>query len=903
MLDPARWQAASSYLDEALELDEQSREAWLAALGEREPAVAADVRRLLEQHRALAGERFLEGTAPPPIAPQAFAGLSVGAYTVLDAIGQGGMGTVWRAERNDGRFHRIAAIKFLNVGHMGQRGQERFTREGRILARLTHPHIAQLVDAGMSTWGQPYLVLEYVDGEPIDRYCDRARLDLAGRVRLFLDVASAVAHAHSHLIVHRDLKPSNVLVTAAGDVKLLDFGIARLLDDQDPLTPATLTRDGGAAMTPAFAAPEQITGAPITTATDVYALGALLYLLLTGTHVTGDTTQSPADLVKAIVEAEPRPMSSFPGADIPSDLETIVRTALKKQPVERYASVAAMSADLGRFLRHEPIAARPDTLVYRTGKFLRRNRVPVSAAALALAALSFGFYEVNRQRAIAEQRFLEVRQLASRLFDIDAPLRGIAGTSKVRQMIVDTSLDYLRRLGAGAGDDPDLALEIGTAYMRVARVQGIPISTNLGQVDEAEKNLQNAERMVAGVLEEQPSNRVAFLRMGQIKHDRMILAGNRRPDDAALPLAKESALWLGRYLDSGPVDPAEGQQVLLAMNNVSNRFRITRQYDEALRWSYRAIELAPSLDQPFQMAGLLQGTAFIHRDRGELDAALKDAHEATRILESVPGRSPNDSSVRLNVALALSREGAILGDPDGISLDRRAEAIAPLERAFAIADEVAHKDPDDAYSRGRVQTAGMILARIELDSDPQQSLSRYDHLLRHFAEIKNNPQVRRYEVRAEAAAVYPLLRLGRIDAGRERLKIAFSRLSDLKLYPGASVELGSEADDALRASAEVEARSGNLPGALEIDNALLEQIEKSKPEPEEDLSDALDLSRLLSALAGLNTAAHLPDRASAYEHRRLELWQHWDRKLPGNAFVERQRDAAMAACAVPTQTK
>jgi tetratricopeptide (TPR) repeat protein len=433
-------------------------------------------------------------------------------------------------------------------------------------------------------------------------------------------------------------------------------------------------------------------------------------------------------------------------------------------------------------------------------------------------------------------------------------------------------------------------------------VQGIPISINLGQVDEAEKNLQNAERMVAGVLAARPSNRLAYLRMGQIKHDRMILAGNRRPDDAALPLAKESALWLGKYLDSGPVDKAEGQQVLLAMNNVSNRFRITRQYDEALRWSYRAIELAPSLDQPFQMGGLLAGTAVIHRDRGDLDAALKDARQATPILESIPGRA-NDASVRLLVSLALAREGAILGDPDGISLNRPGDAMAPLERSFAIADEIAHKDPDDAFSNGRVQTAGMILASIALDSDPQQSLARYDHLLKHFAQIKNNPQMRRYEVRAEAAAVYPLLRLGRIDAARERLKIAFARLSDLKLYPAADVELGSETDDALRASAEVEARSGNLSRALEIDNALLEQIEASKPEPEEDLSDALDLSRLLSSLADLNTAARLPDRASAQQQRRLALWQHWDRTLPGNAFVRRQLDAAMTACAATTQTK
>jgi tetratricopeptide (TPR) repeat protein len=682
---------------------------------------------------------------------------------------------------------------------------------------------------------------------------------------------------------------------------LLDFGIARLLDDQDPLTPATLSRDGGA-MTPAFAAPEQITGAPITTATDVYALGALLYLLLTGTHVTGDTSQSTADLVKAIIDIEPRPMSSF-GTAIPTDVETIVMTALKKNPAERYGSVAAMSADLGRFLRHEPIAARRDSLTYRTGKFLRRNRVPVALAALALAALSFGFYEVNRQRTIAEQRFLEVRQLANRLFDIDVPLRAIPGSSKVRQMIVDTSLDYLRRLGTEVGDDPELALEIGTAYMRVARVQGVPISINLGQVDEAEKNLQAAERIVAGVLAARPSNRLAFLRMGQIKHDRMILAGNRRPDDAALPLARESAVWLGKYLDSGPVAPAEGQQVLLAMNNVSNRFRSTRQFDEALGWSYRAIELAPSLHEPLQLGGLLQGTAFIHRDRGDLEAALKDAREATRVLESVGERATTDAGVRMSISLGLSREGAILGDPDGISLNRPADALVPLERSFAMADDIAHKDPNDALSTGRVWNTGIILAGIARDSDPLGSLSYYDHILRHAGQIKNNSQMRRYEARARARAVYPLLRLGRIDSARERLKMAFAGLSDLKLYPRDEVELGSEADDAVRASAAIEARSGNFAKAVDIDTALLARIMAAKPEPDEDLADALDMSRLFGSLAEFSQAAHQPDNAAALSQRRLQLWQHWDRQLPNNPFVTRQRDAAMAAMSAPHQTK
>ena len=222
------------------------------------------------------------------------------------------MGSVWLGERTDGRFERRVAVKFLNLALLAQGGEERFKREGRILGRLSHPHIAELVDAGVSPSGLPYLVLEHVEGDHIDRYCDQQRLDVEARLYLFLDVAGAVVHAHTNLIVHRDLKPSNVLVSNDGQVKLLDFGIAKLLEGDGQDGEATLlTVQGGRAMTPDYAAPEQVTGAPVTTATDVYALGVLLYVLLTGHHPAGRGPRSPADLVKSIVDTEPRRLSDI----------------------------------------------------------------------------------------------------------------------------------------------------------------------------------------------------------------------------------------------------------------------------------------------------------------------------------------------------------------------------------------------------------------------------------------------------------------------------------------------------------------------------------------------------------------------------------------------------------------
>ena len=282
-LSPEQWERLSPYLDQALALTEPERAAWLASFDEQDAAMAASLRALLDEHCVLAQEGFLEKGPGVPQGAPGLTGQNIGPYRLISQIGQGGMGSVWLAERCDGRFDRRVAVKFINLALMGRAGEVRFKREGSILARLAHEHIAELVDAGVSTVGQPYLVLEHVEGDHIDRYCDQQKLDTAARIRLFMTVLEAVAHAHAHLIVHRDLKPSNVLVSKNGQVKLLDFGIAKLLESEgQEEAPTLLTAAGARVMTPEYAAPEQVTGGPVTTATDIYALGVLLYALLTG---------------------------------------------------------------------------------------------------------------------------------------------------------------------------------------------------------------------------------------------------------------------------------------------------------------------------------------------------------------------------------------------------------------------------------------------------------------------------------------------------------------------------------------------------------------------------------------------------------------------------------------------
>lgn len=456
-LSSGGWHALRPYIDKALALSEEERAIWLESLRAEQPELAGQVEELLNEHFASQLDRFLEHVTSVPQTGLSLAGQTVGAYRLISPIGQGGMGTVWLAERNDGRFERKAAVKFLSASLVGQGAGARFKREGAILGRLSHRNIAELLDAGVSKTGQPYLVLEYVEGQPIDAFCDERNLDVRARIRLFLDVLRAVAHAHANLIVHRDIKPSNVLVSNDGVVKLLDFGIAKLLEGRGRHGAATmLTFESGAAFTPQFAAPEQLTGGVVTTATDVYELAVLLYLLLTGQHPAGPGPHSTADLVKAIVETDaPRASSASDtgGAAVAEkrattpeklrrqlrgDIEAILLKGLRKQSAERYVSADAFAEDLRRYIDGEPVLARPESKWYRTRKFLAKRRWTVAGVAAVVVALAVGLGAALWQEHIARsesrvatsmERFLEDIFVTNSSFQ-DNPLKAQQTTAR-----------------------------------------------------------------------------------------------------------------------------------------------------------------------------------------------------------------------------------------------------------------------------------------------------------------------------------------------------------------------------------------------------------------------------------------------------------------------------------------
>jgi len=417
-LDAREWDDLSPLLDQALELDPPARAAWLDGLRRDRPELAARLEELLSRETRADAEEFLSPSRAPAAAdllasPEARV---LGPWRLDRPIGQGGMGTVWLAHRADGRFEGSAAIKFLALALSGADGEARFRAEGHVLARLTHPNIARLLDAGVSPGGQPYLVLEYVDGAAIDRWCDEQGKSVSERLALFQQVLAAVAHAHANLIVHRDLKPSNILVTRDGTVKLLDFGIAKLLEDAPDS--ATVTRER--ALSFDAAAPEQIRGDPVSTATDTYALGILLYQLLAGRHPTNEDSPTPAAQARAIMEVEPMRLSRAVTPEsaatraapveklramFAGDLENILAKALDKDPARRYQSVSALGDDLIRFSRHRPVLARPATWTYRISKFVRRNRGAVVAGTLMwLALLGAAVVTTLQARAARMQR-------------------------------------------------------------------------------------------------------------------------------------------------------------------------------------------------------------------------------------------------------------------------------------------------------------------------------------------------------------------------------------------------------------------------------------------------------------------------------------------------------------------
>ena len=702
VFDSTRWPALSPWLDRILDADADERAALLEQARREAPDIADQLASLMAHETRIERERFLE--QPIRMGDATMVGRVVGNYTLDAAIGEGGMGNVWLAHRSDGRFEGRAAVKFLNASMIGRGGIARFEREGRILARLAHPHIARLIDAGVDEQRQPYLVLEYVEGVPIDRWCDDHALDVPARLALFLDVLAAVGDAHRNLILHRDLKPSNILVAHDGQVKLLDFGIAKLLDHTDATGGATaLTQVAGRAFTPEYAAPEQVQGRAVTTATDVYALGVLLYHLLCGSHPTSAITAAPVDRLRSVVETEATRVSDAASridaaiaarrASTPmrlaralrGDLDNIVAKALKKEPEERYAGAAEFADDVRRYLQHEPVKAIADTIGYRFGKFVRRNRFGVAALAAIVVTLVAGIAAtVWQAREAAFERDRALTQLARVQAMSDFVGEMVDGTWSNDERI--TRLEFLERSEKLARRSQRNPEERATLFATLSNFYG-----TLGDNLHARALDEEALRLTAS------SNDMS--RRGQLECSRALSVWQIDHD----PATRETlARWAARA-DIEPNVSAACESNLAKIGWMSNAA------DDALTHAQNALRLvqrSPRADPMLE--------ASIHGDLG--------------YTYSITGRSL-DADREFGKAIAAYRDIDRMDSPHAVTLLNNwgvsAVLAGDVKRALALYDEAIERSlsgatgkihPSDASNR-----ASALLALGRYDDAIEQA--------------------------------------------------------------------------------------------------------------------------------------------------------------------------------------
>ena len=698
--DPERWFRVKAILDEALELRPDERTAFLDQACAGDEPLRGELESLV---LAADGDwGFFDADAAArripmfdDVVPPSRVGERIGAYEVLAELGRGGMGVVLLARRADDEFQKKVAIKLVRPGLASDVALQRFRSERQISATLDHPSIARLLDGGTTERGEPYFAMEYVEGETLLAYCQHHSLSLEERLRLFREVCAAVQYAHQSLVVHRDIKPGNILVTAEGTPKLLDFGIAKLLQAetgaQAPEQTATLLR----VLTPEYASPEQVRGRPVTTASDVYSLGIVLYELLTGEKPYRVETTDPEELVRVVCERDPeRPSTRTAG--LSGDLDAIVMKAIRKEPELRYASADALSNDVGRYLEGRPVLARKGSASYRAGKFIRRHRLAVAAAALVALALAGGVFATLREsrrareaEARAQRRFDDVRALAnSFLFEFHDAIRDLPGSTAARSLVVKRALEYLDKLSRESAGDRALNRELAAAYQKVGDVQGNPFSANLGDM--------------AGALE---SYRKAIALLEPV------VAAGGSSDEERSTLASGYLVSGGITLNAG--DPAKA--VTLARQGLALREGLAgvkpadraRQIDLAQAWQWLAFNLAAA---------------------GQDKEAAESLERQGAILLALQRSDPTDRAVRLSLSQNLYLRGLAFQ-----KAREQGAALAAFQNSGGMLETLRREDPESvAYRRAQayviVDTGNTLLAM----GDVARALEEYKRGLSVF---------------------------------------------------------------------------------------------------------------------------------------------------------------------------
>ena len=716
------WARITALFGEALELTEDERGVLLRRLREKDPAIARELASLLEQHEK-PGDFLPPLPLPTPVIHD-LSNRTVGAYRLIRLLGAGGMGAVYLAERSDGVYSKFVAVKLLAAPFL--HALDRLLREREILGRLDHPNIARLLDGGSTTDGLPYLVMDYVDGIPIDRYCKEKGVSLEERIGLLLQVCAGVAHAHRNLIIHRDLKPENILVTSDGTVKLVDFGIAKLFDDALNVTsqrPAT----------PAYCSPEQLRGEPVTTAADVYSLGVVGYRLLAGSHPYALRTGRLDELLNAVLTAEPIRLSLAPGLNaqtarrLRGDLDNILLRAIAREPERRFASVEQFAEDLERYQKGFPVRARSDTLTYRAAKFIGRYRIASAFAIMAMVFLIGGIVVTAWQARVAQQRFQDLRQFAhSVVFDVNDSLSSIPGTITVQKQVVETALRYLDRLSQESVQDLSLREELAAAYIRIGKVQGGAFEPNLGDSRGALDSFNKAITAIG------PTPATGELRQLLIQAH-MQIANLTVDPIQALPEFR-AVLEAGEKQLAGHPDDIDSLRLMAeACSAVGTIGHLTDRVDEEERMSkrerdytQRVLNLAPgSWRDELNFSNAVTQYALAMQQEAKYSESLSELQRGDAMLETALQRSPGNELLIRALADQHSRAGSVYR-----LMGRLEESEAELKQALVLFEPIVNADPQNSQYRGDLAYTWFRLAEtLRMKGESKQALELHEKAL------------------------------------------------------------------------------------------------------------------------------------------------------------------------------
>jgi serine/threonine protein kinase/tetratricopeptide (TPR) repeat protein len=774
-MTPARWQRINEMFHAALALDGRDRSAFLVAQSDGDEALRGKVTALLASHEQAEG--FIQGSVFGDAAQllvedeaEAMIGQHIGLYKIDREIGRGGMGSVYLATRDDAQFEQQVAIKVVRRGMDTDLVLARFRNERQILAGFAHPNIARLFDGGSTETGLPYFIMEYIEGQAIDEYCDSHRLSTGARLELFRTVCAAVQYAHQHLVIHRDIKPSNILVTAAGVPKLLDFGIAKLLDPeatQGAATTAIMHR----LMTPEYASPEQVRGEHVTTVSDVYSLGVLLYELLSGHSPYHFKTLLPQDIAQVISDTEPEKPSTVINRveevttggrkgskltpesvsrtrdghpeklrrKLAGDLDNIVLMSMRKEPPRRYSSVGQFSEDIRRHLEGLPVVARKATLSYRGTKFIRRNKVAVAAAAVIILTLLIGITatgweahiaRAERERAEAagaraERRFNQVRKLAhSVLFDYNEAIQDLPGSTPVRQRLVKDALEYLDSLAGEANDDPSLQRELATAYEKVGDVQGRTLRANMGDTSGAKDSYRKALRIRETLVAANPKDSSLRSDLADSYREFGRLLWTARDTAGGLENAGKNVVLREALTAENPSDMqarfnlgvshADVGEILLEQGLTTGA---AESFGRALAVFEALLADEPS-NEKYRLAVdfVYQKSSEVMLWRGDAVGALATIRKALALDMKLSSAYPTNTHYRQEVGVDFERVGNTLenlGDVNG--------ALESYRKELRIFEEQSVADPTNAQFRGDLSSAylkvGSMLARTGKPAD------------------------------------------------------------------------------------------------------------------------------------------------------------------------------------------